>query len=46
LLAEFLKIAELMRIEVHGPAEELARLKPTLADLNPEYFTCECGTGR
>ena len=46
LIGEFLKIADLMRIEVHGPAEELEKLKPTLADLNPEYFTCERGIGR
>jgi len=46
LLAEFLKIAELTRIEVHGPAGELEKLKPTFADFNPEYFACECGIGR
>ena len=46
LLGEFLKIAELTRIEVHGPAEELEILKPTLGDFNPEYFICECGIGR
>ena len=39
-------IADLTRIEVHGPAEELEKLKPTLDDLNPEYFICECGIGR
>ena len=46
LVGEFLKIADLVRFEVHGPAEELEKLKPTLADLNPEYFICECGIGR
>ena len=46
LIGEFLKIADLTRIEVHGPAEELEKLKPALADLNPEYFVCECGIGR
>jgi quinol monooxygenase YgiN len=46
LLGEFLKIADVMRVEVHGPAEELEKLKPTMADLNPEYFVCECGIGR
>lgn len=45
LLGEFLKIADLTRIEVHGPAEELEKLKPAFADLNPEYFICECGIG-
>ncbi len=46
LIGEFLKIADLTRIEVHGPAEELEKLKPTLADLKPEYFTYTCGIGR
>ena len=46
LLGEFLKIADLTRIELHGPAEELEKLKPTFADFDPEYFICECGIGR
>ncbi len=46
LIGEFLKISDLTRIEVHGPAEELEKLKPALADLNPEYFTYTCGIGR
>jgi len=36
LLGEFFKIADLTRIEVHGPAEELEKLKPAFADFNPE----------
>jgi len=32
-------LAELVRIEVHGPEEELAKLKEPLADLNPAWFT-------
>jgi hypothetical protein len=46
LLAEFLKIADVMRIELHGPAAELEKLKPTFAGLGPEHFTCACGIGR
>ena len=46
LLGEFLKIADLTRIELHGPADELEKLKPTFAGFEPEYFTCECGIGR
>ena len=46
LLEEFLKIADLTRIELHGPAEELEKLKPTFADLNPDYFISACGIGR
>jgi quinol monooxygenase YgiN len=32
-------LAELVRIEVHGPAEELAKLKIPLEELNPAWFT-------
>jgi hypothetical protein len=46
VLGEFLKIADLTRIELHGPAGELEKLKPTFASFNPEYFICECGIGR
>jgi hypothetical protein len=40
-LSEMLKLAELIRIEVHGPAEELEKLKAPLAYLNPAWFTLE-----
>lgn len=32
------EISEIARIEVHGPAEELAKLKAPLADLPVEYY--------
>ncbi len=38
LLAETLKIADLTRLEVHGPAEELEKLRKPLAHLNPAFF--------
>jgi quinol monooxygenase YgiN len=41
LLKELLKIADLNRLEVHGPAPELEKLKASLAHLNPAYFTLE-----
>src|SRR5205814_1960473 len=41
LLAETLKIADLMRVELHGPAKELDKLKGPLAHLNPAWFTLE-----
>ena len=44
-LGEFLGIAELLRIEVHGPAAELEQLKETFAAMNPDYYVCECGIG-
>jgi quinol monooxygenase YgiN len=41
LLAEMLTIADLTRVEVHGPAAELEKLKKPLAHLKPTFFTLE-----
>jgi quinol monooxygenase YgiN len=38
LLAKALKIADLMRLEVHGPAAELDKLRGPLAHLKPSWF--------
>ena len=38
LLGEALKIADLIRLEVHGPAAELEKLKGPLAHLDPQWF--------
>jgi quinol monooxygenase YgiN len=38
LLAEALKLGDLIRLEVHGPAAELEKLKGPLAHLNPAWF--------
>ena len=38
LLAEAFKIADLARLEIHGPAEELEKLKGPLAHLKPQWF--------
>jgi quinol monooxygenase YgiN len=38
LLKETFKIADLIRLEVHGPAEELEKLKGPLAALKPTWF--------
>ena len=43
LLGEALKIAHL---EVHGPEEELAKLRGPLAGLKPQFFTLEYGFRR
>jgi len=40
-LSEMLKVADLIRVEVHGPAEELEKLREPMAHLNPEWFTLE-----
>ena len=46
LLTEALKIADLIRLEVHGPAQELAKLRKPLAELKPQFFTLEYGFRR
>jgi quinol monooxygenase YgiN len=46
LLQDALKIAEIARLEVHGPEEELAKLRGPLGSLNPQFFTLEYGFRR
>lgn len=46
LLKEMLTVADLIRLELHGPAEELDKLKGPLAALNPEWFSFACGLER
>jgi quinol monooxygenase YgiN len=43
LLQEALQMSELTRLEIHGPAVELAKLREPLAGYNPRFFTLECG---
>ena len=46
LLDEALQMVEVTRLEVHGPEEELARLRGPLAKFNPQFFTLEYGFRR
>jgi quinol monooxygenase YgiN len=46
LLEETLKIVDLTRLEVHGPDEELQKLREPLAGLNPQFFVLEYGFRR
>jgi hypothetical protein len=46
LLEEAFKIAELSRLEIHGPEEELAKLREPLAHLSPQFFVLEYGFRR
>lgn len=46
LLQESLTMAELTRLEVHGPEGELAQLREPLKSLNPQFFTLEYGFRR
>jgi quinol monooxygenase YgiN len=41
MLAEAMKIADLIRVELHGPAKELDKLKGPLTHLNPAWFPVE-----
>jgi quinol monooxygenase YgiN len=43
LLGELLELAELTRLEIHGPAEELRKLEGPLASMGPTYYTWQCG---
>jgi len=46
LLEEALKIADLARLEIHGPAAELAKLREPLAAYQPQFFVLEYGFRR
>jgi quinol monooxygenase YgiN len=46
LLQELLKISDLTRLEIHGPEEELAKLRGPTADLKPQFFTLKYGFRR
>jgi len=45
-LDKMLTLATLTRLEVHGPATELEKLKGPLGALNPQWFVYECGVRR
>jgi hypothetical protein len=36
-------IAEFTDLQIHGPEEELAKLREPLADFNPNYWVLEYG---
>ena len=46
LLEQALKIANITRLEVHGPESELAKLRQPLEQLSPQYFVLEYGFRR
>ena len=43
LIQEALTIADLLRMEVHGPAGELEKLREMLTPMNAEFFTLDHG---
>jgi hypothetical protein len=46
VLGECLKIADVLRLELHGARAQLEKLKGPLAHLKPEWFEFECGVSR
>ncbi|MGJ8697699.1 MAG: putative quinol monooxygenase [Verrucomicrobiaceae bacterium] len=42
-IEEALTLSELIRVEVHGPSEEIAKLREPLADLGPDFFEHAAG---
>ncbi len=46
LLEQVHKIASITRLEVHGPEEELMKLRGPLVALKPRFFTLEFGFRR
>jgi len=45
-LGEMLKVAEVIRVEVHGSPADLEKLKGPLAGLKPEWFEFQGGVTR
>ena len=46
LLGEMLKLSDLLRLEIHGPAAEIEKLKGPLAEYKPEWFVYEAGLSK
>lgn len=46
LVVEALSFAELDRLEIHGIASEIDKVKGPLAEMNPQYFELEYGFRR
>ena len=43
LLGKFLELADIERLEVHGPAAEIDKLRGPMGGLNPDFFLRETG---
>ena len=46
LLEDALKIADIIRLEIHGPEPELSKLRAPLSELNPEFLSLQYGFRR
>lgn len=46
LLGEALKIAKIVRLEVHAPTSEIEKLRGPMSSLNPQFFALDVGIRR
>ena len=46
ILAEMMQVSDVIRLEIHGPAAELEKLKGPLAEYKPEWFVYEAGVSK
>lgn len=46
VIEKMLTMSEMTRLEFHGAAEEIAKLREPLAGLNPDFYTLEHGIER
>ncbi len=46
ILQEMFALAELVKIEIHGPAAEIDQLRGPLGSMNPDFFVLEYGFRR
>jgi hypothetical protein len=46
ILGEMMQVSDVIRLEIHGPAVELEKLKAPLAEYKPDWFVYEAGLGR
>lgn len=46
LLKKALSISDLIRLEIHGPAAELDKMRGPLAGLNPAWFVHQAGLAK
>lgn len=46
ILHEMGEVSRLVKIEIHGPEQELAKLREPLTGMNPQYFVLEYGYRR
>lgn len=43
LLGKFLQLSDLIRLEVHGPVEEIDKLRAPLAEMKADFYIWETG---